>query len=384
VTNEREPGMTIRIVPYTAEHEKAVRAFNARLAAKNLNSTLYSTVFPTTHVPAWLPKRSGCDLYQEMFVALDDQSIVRGGYILKHHMFLVNGKSVNISDYQLPISEGIADRRFVNVALSLYADALRRQPYLFGLGGGGYRAPVGKFLLTAGWQTVLVPFWFRIVHPNAFLRDIKVLSSSSLRRGMGDLLRCSGLGWLGVKTIQRVVGKYRHPAPVAYELVGEFSDWIDDVWEKSKDHYSLISVYDRQVLEVLYPPGDAKFKRLKIMRDGKAVGWAVLLNTQMSRHQQFGNMRVGTLVDCLAKPEDAHDVVACSRDFLVDGGADLIVSNQASHVWCRALKDCGFLEGPSNFPFFAAPELAALLKPFNETAQGFHLNRGGGDGPINL
>ena len=29
--------MTLRIVPYTAEHEEAVRAFNARLAEKNLD-----------------------------------------------------------------------------------------------------------------------------------------------------------------------------------------------------------------------------------------------------------------------------------------------------------------------------------------------------------
>ena len=120
------------------------------------------------------------------------------------------------------------------------------------------------------------------------------------------------------------------------------------------------------------------------MRDGKVVGWAVLLNTPMSDHRQFGNMRVGTLVDCLAKPDDARDVVACSRDFLVEDGADLLISNQASQAWGAALKDCGFLEGPSNFPFVAAPKLAALLQPFKETAKDFHLNRGGGDGPIHL
>jgi hypothetical protein len=104
----------------------------------------------------------------------------------------------------------------------------------------------------------------------------------------------------------------------------------------------------------------------------------------MSGHKHFGNMRVGSLVDCLAKPDDACDVVACSRDFLVANGADLIVSNQGSQAWCQGLKACGFLEGPSNFPFLAAPKLAALLDPFLESAKTFHLNRGGGDGPIHL
>jgi hypothetical protein len=104
----------------------------------------------------------------------------------------------------------------------------------------------------------------------------------------------------------------------------------------------------------------------------------------MSDHKQFGNMRVGTLVDCFAKPDDARDVAACARDFLVEEGADLLISNQANEGWSQALKDCGFLEGPSNFPFLAAPKLAALLAPFQETAKGFHLTRGGGDGPIHL
>jgi hypothetical protein len=376
--------MSIRVVPYAAEHEEAVQAFNARLAAHDLDTSLYSTLFPPSHVPTWLPKRPGCDVYQEQFVALDDQSAVRGGYILKHNIFLVKGTSLHLADYRLPISEGIADRRFIGVALSLYADAIRRQPYLFGLGGGSYHVPIVRFLLTAGWRSVLVPFWFRVVRPNVFLRNISVLRQTPLRRAAADLLRCSGVGWLGIKAINGIIGKYRCPAPVTYELVDDFSEWTDDVWLQSKDHYSLISLRDRQVLQALYPAGDARFKRLKVARDGEVIGWAVLLLTQMSGHKQFGNMRVGTLVDCLAKPNDARDIVACSRDLLIEGGADLLVSNQASQAWSQALKDCGFLEGPSNFPFLAAPKLAAQLEPFEKTAAGFHLNRGGGDGPINL
>lgn len=376
--------MKIRVVPYAAEHEEAVRAFNARLAAKNLDPSLYSTAFPESHIPLWLPKLPGRDLYQEQYLALDEQSQVRGGYILKHHTFLVKGTPFRLADYQLPISEGIADRRFVNVAISLYLDALRRQPYLFGLGGGGYHVPVVKFLLMAGWQTTLVPFWFRIVRPNAFLENISMLRNTPLRQRMTKLFRLSGLGWLGIRTIHGIIGKYRHPAGVSCELVDEFSDWVDNVWQQSKEHYSLISLRDRAVLQILYPTTEPRFRRLKVTRDGEIIGWAVLLLTQMSGHKQFGNMRVGTLVDSLAKPADARNVTSCCRDLLIEEGADLLVSNQGSQTWSDALKACGFLEGPSNFVFIAAPKLTALLEPFKETAKGFHLNRGGGDGPIHL
>jgi hypothetical protein len=376
--------MTIRIVPYAAEHEEAVRAFNARLAAKNLDSSLYSTRFPTSHVPTWLPRRPGCDLYQEPFVAVDDEGEVRGGYTLKQQPFLVKGETVQLADYQLPMSEGIIDRRFTDLALRLYADAIRRQPHLFGFGGGGYHTPNLKFLIAAGWKTVLSSFWFRVARPNAFLRNITALRTSSLRRVGFDLLARTGLGWAGMKMLFAAIGKFRCSTNVTYEVVSDFGDWADDIWNEAKDDYCLIAFRDRLNLNCIYPPTDRRFTRLKVMRNGRIIGWSVLLNTQMSGHKYFGDMRVGTLVGSLAKAENARDVVACSRDLLEQNGADLIVSNQGSRIWSQALKESGFLQGPSNLPFLASPKVAALLEPFFENAPLFHLNRGDGDGPIHL
>jgi hypothetical protein len=376
--------MRIRVVPYVADHEEAVRAFNARLAEKNLDISRYSTFFPVSHVPWWLPKRPDCDLYQELFIAVDDDGTVRGGYVLKHQSFLVKGNLLKLAHYQLPISEGIIDRRFVSVGVRIYMDALQRQPHLFGLGGGGYYTSIGKFLVAAGWNTVLTPFWFRVVRPSTFLRNIEALRKSRLCGRLLDALACSGLGWVAVKTYQLVKGKCRCPTNVTPEVVPDFADWADDVWNRTKNDYSLIAVRDRQFLNLLYPTTDRRFTRLEIRRDGEIIGWAVLLDTRMSGHKQFGDMRVGTLVDCLAKPRDARDVAVCARDLLEDNGADLIVSNQGSRVWGEALRDCGFLQGPSNLPFFASPKLASLLEPFAANAETFHLNRGDGDGPINL
>ncbi|MEN6407982.1 MAG: hypothetical protein ABFC77_16125 [Thermoguttaceae bacterium] len=376
--------MSIKIVPYAAEHEPAVRAFNARLAAASLDRNHYSTQFAESHVPKWLPRRPGVDLYQECFVAVDEQSIVRGGYILKRQPFLLKGERVELADYQLPISEGIINRDFTAVALQLYVDALRRQPYLWGLGGGGVHGASPRFLLTLHWQTATVPFWFRVVHPGAFLKNIAFLRNSPARRWLFDVLRCTGAGWLGVKSLQQFQGKRRRASGVTYEMVPEFSDWVDSVWHRSKNDYSLIAVRDRPILDMLYPSGNPRFIRLKVARDGDVIGWAVLLNTPMAGHKQFGDMRVGTLVDCLARPDDAGDVVACARDVLESGGADLLISSQCSLAWGRALRDCGFMEGPSNLPFLASPKLAARLQPLAENAATFHFNRGDGDGPIHL
>ena len=134
---------------------------------------------------------------------------------------------------------------------------------------------------------------------------------------------------------------------------------------------------DAATLDQLYPPSDPRFLRVRAVG-----GWAVLLDTQMQDHKQFGDMRVGTIVDCLAPPESAADVIRAAASLLEQRGVDLIVSNQLHAAWSRALLESGFRTGPSNY-------LLALSPAFAEAAGGanhdqFHINRGDGDGPIHL
>jgi len=117
-----------------------------------------------------------------------------------------------------------------------------------------------------------------------------------------------------------------------------------------------------------------------VVRQGTVIGWAVPLDTAMRDDKHFGNLRLGSIVDALALPEDAPAVMAAAAGELEQRGVDLIVSNQCHKAWADALRRSGFLEGPSNFIFAAAKKLAALSSAFDE----FHINRGDGDGPIHL
>lgn len=375
--------MAITIVPYAAKHEDGVRRFVSRVRAAGIDPLRYSQRFPESCIPAWQAVREG-DLHEEYFLALDTDSVVRGGYILKHQSFMLRGEPRRLAHYALPISEGIVDRRFAPVALKLLEDALARQPLLMSLGIGGTEIPLARFLRAAGWSFVTVPFFFRVVHPRAFLRNIEVLRTSAFRRMALDALAATGLGWLGIKALQAMKRGYVPPAAVSWAPVAEPDDWADDIWRECRGRYGLAAVRDRRILGALYPSAERRFVRLTVSRHGRRIGWAVLLATAMSSHKQFGGMRVGTLVDCLALPDDARDVAACARDCLEASGVDLMVSNQASDVWGQALRDCGFLRGPSNFLLAAAPKLAGQLDPFAPSAGTFHLNRGDGDGPINL
>lgn len=354
-----------------------VRAFNLRL--RNGGENYWS--FPESHVPR-LPKPENKNPHQEFYLAWHDGA-VRGGYLLTHSLFAIRGEMTWIAcGPQLNLSEGIVDRTYAMVGAMNVRDALKRQPLLYGLGIGGFEEPQAKLLAAMKWPLRAVPFFFKVLHPPRFFSNITYLRQSPSARFTLDFVRYTGLGWLALR-----IAQFRPAIPngsTRAELCYSFGPWADEIWHRSKDSYSLVGLRDGETLNRLYPPSDRRFIRLRISRWGKLLGWAVMLDTQMSRHKQFGNMRVGSVIDCLAEPEHAAPIVRCSSSFLEQRGVDVIVSNQASSAWGKAFIAAGYMRGPTNFIQALSPPLAARLEPLQASLEKIHMNRGDGDGPINL
>jgi hypothetical protein len=370
--------MPIQIIPYAPSHVEAVRDFNRRLRDKG---QVYFQ-FPKSPVPEWLPALPGRTLYREFFLALEGAD-VRGGYILKHQQFLLRGQVASVGNLQLPLSEGIVDARYRLVGFQLLRDALRRQPMLYALGMGGLEKPLPAMLKAAGWEVSAVPFYFRILHPNAFLRNITPLRKSRALRVAADLLAATGIGSVGLKCLHRLQDRTSREGYSSME-VNRFSPAVNEVWHACGKSNPLIASRDDESLSLLYPPEDSRFHRLEIYRKNKLVGWTVLLDSQMQRHNYFGNLRTGSIVDGLAYPEDVDGIVAVASDALAARGVDVTISNQMHNRWGLALRRSGFLAGPSNFILALSPQLAAALKPISDTRGSLHINRGDGDGPIHL
>ncbi len=370
--------MAIAIQPYTQEWIPAVQAFNQRLAAGGIAPEFH---FPESNIPHWLPKLDGRRIYQEYFIATDGDA-VRGGYILKFQDFSFRGEMRRVGFYRLPLSEGIVNKTYASVGVHLLRHAIQSQPLLFALGMGGFHNPLPQMLKAMGWSLQAVPFHFKVNHPVKFLRNVALLRQSPLRRLAANLAAFTGAGWLGIHAVQRIrslgTGAAANTEPVA-----SFGEWADEVWQQCQPRYALLACRDRANLNVLYP-NDKSFVRLKVSRGSEVLGWAVLLDTQMNDNKYFGDMRLGSIADCLTLPENASVVVHAATCFLQDRGVDLIVSNQQHAAWGTALKKGGFFSGPSNFIFAAGKSLTELLSPLESTSPELHLNRGDGDGPVNL
>lgn len=372
--------MAIEIKSYTEELTPLVKAFNQRLKAGGADHQ-----FPEHHVPTWLPKVDGRKIYLEYFVAVENGSDVRGAFGLKHQEFSLLTETVSVGFCQLPLSEGIVNKRYAFTGAQVLMNALKRKELFYALGIGGYEQPLAVMLLKLGWTFEAVPFFFRVQHPFRFFRNLAYLRSTGFRRSLADLLAWSGAGWIAVTLGNLLLPKrtWERPAPTG-EVVQHFGAWADRLWELCRGDYTLCARRNSETLNVLYPQSDPRFIRLKVSQDGKVIGWAVLLNTQMEGAKYFGSMRVGSLVDCMALRKDARQVVRAAAQHLKSVGADMVVSNQLDTAWGRALKSCGFLKGPSNFLFGASKNLVERLQPFPERLSRIHITRGDGDGPINL
>jgi hypothetical protein len=375
--------MPIRIANYADDLGEALAAFNARLAAAGRDVRF----FPPR--PAAAPPVFHQGLAVARYLAVEDDcrglSVVRGGYALKFQEFWLGGEVLPVADFMLPVSEGIIRPEYALIAAILLRDALARQPFLYGLGMGGTDLVVARFLKAAGWQMFPVPFFFSVVRPVGFLRNIVHLRRSPLRRLALDAAAFSGAGWIAARGWDLLHARQSAiDRSLRAEIVTDFDAWSDEVWDTARPHYRMCAVRDAATLRKMYPRQAAGFQRLRFLRAEKPVGWALLLNSQLHGHSYFNNMRLGSLVDCLAEPQYAASIVRHARAILADQGVDLVISNQSHRAWRAALKSCGFMSGPSNFIFTSSPVLSREMEKRQIQPAEIHLNRGDGDGPINL
>jgi hypothetical protein len=354
----------VTIRPFSGDWLEPLRQFNGRLDSAGITAGLRLPEQPATEM---LP---GSKLY----LAIEDCS-VRGGYVLRSHLASFRGDLRHVNHYRLPLSEGIINKNYATVGPLLLRSALTAEPLLYAMGMGGMDRPLPRMLRAIGWMVAPIPFYFRVVHPARFLRNIRAARQNPWQTFAMDLAAWTGAGSLGLRVLH---WSRTEPAREIYagKEVGDFDTWADQLWEAAQPKYRMCAVRDRATLQRLYPPSDPRFIRLEV----PPIGWAVVLDTPMQGNKYFGNLRVGTIADCMAKPEYAASIIRAARLYLARRGVDLIISNQSHTAWTEAFRANGFLQGPSNYLFGASKPLSALAGPLSEC----HLNRGDGDGPVNL
>jgi hypothetical protein len=370
--------MAIHVEPYLRKHEPLVQAFNERLAGSGW-------AFYDKAEPNWLPPGTAPSVVRNYYLGVDDDGVVRGGYCLKTDEFLLRGETFVISSIQGPVSEGLVDPTYRMLAFQLIRDMEDRSPNLFAWGASD-RAH--ELMLRLGFNEHRMPFQLRLARATRFLRRNGYLRRSPRNRLVLDILALTGAGAVAAFVAQgalRLGAGLPRPGRVEVVEAERFGPWADEIWETARGGYEMIAPRDSATMNVLLPEtGWPEAHILQVMAKGRTIGWAAVRDTQFQGEGRFGDLRIGTIVDALARPGEESAVIAAASRYLERRGVDAMVSNFAHPAWRRAFRASGYLERAKQRPLLFNGAASDRIGDWRILFEGLHLTPLDGDGPHGL
>src|SRR5215475_70698 len=338
----------------------------------------------------------GFPVYRRMMIAEDGRE-VRAAAMLYHNNIFIHGKKRDFCWLDMPISEGIIDRRYSLAIVKLVKAALGYEPFLMSTGAGPVDKVSFRILTRLKWRNRAVPFFFYPIKVTKVLLGLSYLKKHARLRYGALLGAYSGLG----AGLSGLLALSRRLAPCLsgyeYSIEKAFDDWADRIFEDCLPDYGVTMRSDATTLNILYPPEQAGLTRIKVRRKGakhgagrdvsqdvgQDVGWILVASKRMTNNRYFGDLKVGTLVDGFGRAAEAPALVAAGIDHLAEAGADIIVANFSHEAWVKACRRSGMFAGPDNYYHFVSPGGSPL---FEDTCppREIHMTRGHSDGLWNL
>jgi len=375
--------VSLRLELYASDHVEQVRRFNARLREGNVDpSFLLPESAPTQYPPDPLHHMPSVNFSKRHFLALQDESVL-GGFLLQEQACEVAGETHWCGNIQMPISEGIVNRKFSYVAALMLQSLLRHRPFVFAVGMGGLEAPFAQFLCAMKWRVGLVPFRFYVLRPAQFLREVQMFNSSRSRALVANIGIWSGLGSLSLLGLQRA--RSQSTMALFAEHIYQWGDQSSWLWSRYRPECSFAAVRDLASLPSFLDLTGSRLSGYRLAdRQGTTRGWIVLQVTAMHDNKYFGSLRIATLLDAVCEPGFERAVIRAGIACASDHNADLVITNQQHCLWVTASDENGFWKGPSNYVFATSPQLTQAISQVDPEFSRVHLSRADGDGRLNL
>jgi hypothetical protein len=359
------------------EQAAAARAFNERLRARNQTEFLLCECPPG-------PEPAQAVIHNQHYLVQEDGA-VRGGFLLAAFPAAFgDGRSTTVLNAREPLSEALIDPKYGLLALRMLKFMEQQGPHLFALGMGSISRPFPRLLRGAQWRVSTVPFLFRVVRASRFLRELRTLRTSRLRRVLAGVAAGTGAGKAALTLMQyRAAVSALSPGSLSIQPVRAWGDWVEEIWERCRTDHSFAVSRDLNTVRELYPL-DEQTRGFVLRRGGCPVGWISARLTEMRDHPYFGNLRVATLLDGVARTEAMRASVTLTSRALAQEQADLLLTNQSHLRWIAAFRGAGYLTGPSNYILALSKQLATDIASQPGGFDRMHFTRGDADGRIHL
>jgi hypothetical protein len=367
-------GSRYRFTFETKQDRGALERFAARLERAGVRQAPWPLRFSWKRLPA-APPDPLFPIRRRRLLAFEDDEVRAVVNFFEHQLWL-SGSAEPVA-FVWPnnmVSEGIIDRRYATVAVSLLRAALALQPRQMGFGAVD-TAPMERMLVACGWHKQPVPVLALPVRSARVARELRRLSRYPKLRVAGRVAAGVGLTSLvdlGLTGLRRL----RCPRDLRIDEVDRFADWSDAVWDAARPFYGALTRRDGAALDFLLRPGDPRLVRLKVLRGGRLLGWVALTAYDYIDDPDYGNLRIGVVGDCLAPPAEAAAVIASAVARLAAMQVDLIVATFSHSAWVAQSRQLGFVPVPNLWRLLVSPAIAPLLPRLSS----IHLTRGDCDG----
>ena len=134
-------------------------------------------------------------VYKRLMVATDGDE-VRSGILLHHHVMCVRGAPEQFCWCIMPVSEGLVNRNHSMSILRLIKSTQAYKPFLLSLGVGSTKEAWAQLLISLGWKTEPVPFFFLPLHTTKML-GLPLLQKRRSLKWVLSAVAYSGAGALG-------------------------------------------------------------------------------------------------------------------------------------------------------------------------------------------
>jgi len=224
---------------------------------------------------------------------------------------------------------------------------------------------VGALALHTGDTAAVVPFGF----VESFIR---MLGGWGLAVGQAI--------WVGLTIVAR-------PRAVPVEVREEqgFDDSYNKLWQAVSGRFGACLARDQKYLQRRFGGHPDRYRVLGCRHENRLLGYCIVKTKQFSNDPRMGNMKVGTIVDCLfdsAAPAVFQALWDRALELCAGEGVHAVLCTASHAAVRRLLRGNGFLAIPGNLNFAYHNRTDVPLQDIR--LESWHLMRGDSDADQNF
>jgi len=259
--------------------------------------------------------------------------------------------------------------------------------------------PVLRILTGLKWvHKGVLPQYLCVLNAGAVLKNLQPSGVEAVRSSDGSsLLRTCVknrmVRWLGSASLalgQQVwsgLSRLARPTRIQDEIRREevFDDSYTELWQSVAGQIGASLVRDRAALEVRFGAKMERYRLLACRRDNELLGYCILKMKNFTNDARMGNMKVGTIVDCLYDPRQSsvlQGLLAEAFQWFRQEGTHVVLCTASLKAIRQVLARNGFFKIPGNLNF--AYHIRSSFPMDGIPLEDWHLMRGDSDADQNF